>query len=40
MQVVERRLNELIERLPKVTVLTGERDKHIAKARKVLKLGW
>jgi hypothetical protein len=34
------RLEELVERLSKVTVLTDERDKHIAKAREVLKKGW
>jgi hypothetical protein len=37
---IERRLNELIEKLSKVTVLTDERDKHIAKAREILKKGW
>jgi hypothetical protein len=33
-------LEELIGRLSKVTVLTEERDKHIARAREVLKKGW
>jgi hypothetical protein len=37
---VRRRLNELISRLSKVTVLTEERDKHINKAREILKKGW
>ena len=34
------RLNELIGKLTKVTVLTHERDKHIAKAKEILKKGW
>jgi hypothetical protein len=37
---IRSRLNELIERLSKVTVLTEERDKHINKAREILKRGW
>jgi hypothetical protein len=37
---IRSRLEELIDRLSKVTVLTDERDKHIAKAREVLKKGW
>jgi len=37
---VENRLNELISKLSTVTVLTEERDKHISKAKEVLKKGW
>ena len=37
---IRNRLNELIERLSKVTILTDERDKHIAKAREILSRGW
>jgi hypothetical protein len=37
---IRNRLSELIERLTKVTVLTDERDKHIAKAKEILKRGW
>jgi hypothetical protein len=37
---IRNRLNELIERLTKVTILTDERDKHIAKAREILSRGW
>jgi hypothetical protein len=37
---IRNRLNELIERLSKVSVLVEERDKHIAKAKEVLKRGW
>jgi len=37
---IRNRLNELIERLSKVSVLTDERDKHIAKAKEILKKGW
>jgi hypothetical protein len=35
-----RRLDVLEEKLSKVTVLTEERDKHIAKIREVKRLGW
>jgi hypothetical protein len=34
------RLNELIDRLSKETALTDERDKHIGKAKEILKKGW
>jgi hypothetical protein len=34
------RLEELVDRLSKVTVLAEERDKHIAKAKEILKVGW
>jgi hypothetical protein len=34
------RLEELVDRLSKVTILVEERDKHIAKAREVLRVGW
>ncbi|MCC5990380.1 MAG: hypothetical protein LM558_02570 [Thermosphaera sp.] len=34
------RLEELADRLSKVTVLAEERDKHIAKAKKILRVGW
>jgi hypothetical protein len=37
---IRNRLNELINRLSKVTVLVEERDKHINKAREILKRGW
>jgi len=37
---VRNRLNELINGLSKVTVLVEERDKHINKAREILKKGW
>jgi hypothetical protein len=37
---ITNRLNELIDKLSRETVLTDERDKHIAKAREVLKKGW
>jgi hypothetical protein len=37
---VERRLNKLIDSLSKVSVLTEERDKHLTKAREVLRRGW
>jgi hypothetical protein len=35
-----RRLEVLEEKLSKVTVLTKERDKHLAKIREVKRLGW
>jgi hypothetical protein len=31
---------ELIDKLSKVSVLVDERDKHIAKAKEVLRRGW
>jgi hypothetical protein len=34
------RLNELVDRLSRVTVLVEERDKHINKAKEILKKGW
>jgi hypothetical protein len=34
------RLDELINKLSKITILTDERDKHIAKAREILRRGW
>jgi hypothetical protein len=37
---IRNRLNELIDKLSKVTVLVDERDKHINKAREVLRRGW
>jgi hypothetical protein len=37
---ITNRLNELIDKLSRETVLTDERDKHIAKAKEVLKKGW
>jgi hypothetical protein len=37
---IRNRLNELIDRLSKVTILTDERDKHIAKAKEILSRGW
>jgi hypothetical protein len=37
---IENRLNELIDKLSKETVLTDERDKHIAKSKEILKKGW
>jgi hypothetical protein len=39
-QEIENRLNELVDRLSTVTVLTEERDKHISKAKEVLRKGW
>jgi len=37
---IRSRLNDLIDRLSKVAILTDERDKHINKAREILKRGW
>jgi hypothetical protein len=37
---IRNRLNELIEKLSKVSILAEERDKHINKAREVLRAGW
>jgi len=37
---IRNRLNELIDKLSKVTMLTDERDKHIKKAREILRRGW
>jgi hypothetical protein len=37
---IRNRLNELVDKLSKVTNLTDERDKHITKAREVLRRGW
>ena len=37
---IERRLSELVGRLSRVAVLTDERDKHVAKAKEVLRRGW
>jgi hypothetical protein len=34
------RLNELIDKLSKGTALVDERDKHISKAKEILKKGW
>jgi hypothetical protein len=39
-QEIRGRLEELIDKLSKVTVLTDERDKHIAKAGELLRVGW
>ena len=38
--VIEGRLNKLIDSLSKVSVLTEERDKHLGKAKEVLRKGW
>jgi hypothetical protein len=37
---IQNRLNELADKLSKATVLTDERDKHLAKIKEVNKLGW
>jgi hypothetical protein len=37
---IRNRLNELTEKLSKVSALVEERDKHVAKAREVLRRGW
>jgi hypothetical protein len=37
---IENRINELIDKMSRETVLTDERDKHIGKAREILKRGW
>jgi hypothetical protein len=37
---IKNRLSELLDELSKVSVLTEERDKHISKAREILKRGW
>jgi hypothetical protein len=37
---IRNKLTELIDKISKMTVLTEERDKHIAKAREILKKGW
>jgi hypothetical protein len=37
---IRNRLNELIDKMSKMTVLTEERDKHIAKTREILRRGW
>jgi hypothetical protein len=37
---IERRLNKLIDGLSGVSVLTEERDKHISKAKEILRRGW
>jgi len=37
---MQRTLERWVKRLEKVTVLTEERDKHLNKLRKVMKLGW
>jgi hypothetical protein len=37
---IRNRLNELIDKLSKATVLVGERDKHISKAKEILRRGW
>jgi hypothetical protein len=37
---IRNRLNELLDRLSKVNVLTEERDKHINKVKEILKKGW
>jgi len=37
---ITNRLNELIDKLSRETTLTDEREKHIAKAKEVLKKGW
>jgi hypothetical protein len=34
------RLNELVDKLSKVAILTDERDKHISKVKEILKKGW
>jgi hypothetical protein len=37
---IRNRLNELIDKLSKATVISDERDKHIAKAKAILTKGW
>ena len=37
---IRNRLNELIEKLSKVSVLVDERDKHLKKINEILKKGW
>jgi hypothetical protein len=37
---IRNRLNELIDKMSKMTILTEERDKHIGKAREILRKGW
>jgi len=37
---IRNRLNELIDKLSKVSVLINERDKHVAKVKEVLRSGW
>jgi hypothetical protein len=37
---IRNRLNELIDKLSKATVLSDERDKHITKAKAILTKGW
>jgi hypothetical protein len=37
---INNRLNELIDKLNRETALTDERDKHIGKAKEILKKGW
>jgi len=37
---LRRRFNDLMRKLSKVTVLTEERDKHLSKLSKIVKLGW
>jgi hypothetical protein len=37
---LERRLEELERRLERITILTEERDKHLAKLRGIKRLGW
>jgi hypothetical protein len=37
---IRNRLNELIDKLSRVNILTEERDKHIAKAREIFRRGW
>ena len=39
-QIIHRRLEELEDKLSKITVLTEERDKHISKLKEVKRLGW
>jgi len=37
---IRNRLNELIDKLSKISILIDERDKHINKAREILRRGW
>jgi hypothetical protein len=37
---IRNRLNELIDKLSKTNILIDERDKHIVKAKEILKKGW
>jgi len=37
---IRNRLNELVNKLSRATVLVDERDKHVAKVKEVLRRGW